>query len=402
MDLDWLIIGGGIHGVHVAARLLGEAGVAPERLGLVDPGERLLARWRASTAMTGMTHLRSPSVHNIGLDAGALRRFAGKGRSRGAGLFAGPYDRPALTLFNDHCDHVVDTFGLDGLHLRDRAIACSVDTGAVGVQLAGGREVGAQNLVLAIGASEQPEWPDWAPRGDRRVRHVFAPGAHAWPSRSQAVAVVGGGISGAQVALRLLAEGHQVHLVSRHALRVHQFDSDPGWLGPMYMAGFGRIRDLRQRRLRIAAARHKGSVPPDVQRALRRAIAGELRWHEGEVEGLEPRSEGLELRLSTGAALEVQGVLLATGFSGQRPGGAMIDALIATASLPCAACGYPVVDSALRWHPRVYVTGPLAELELGPAARNIAGARRAGDRLVDAVCARRSPHQTKRVFACST
>ena len=30
--LDWLIIGGGIHGVHIAARLLGESGVAPDRL----------------------------------------------------------------------------------------------------------------------------------------------------------------------------------------------------------------------------------------------------------------------------------------------------------------------------------------------------------------------------------
>lgn len=62
----------------------------------------------------------------------------------------------------------------------------------------------------------------------------------------------------------------------------------------------------------------------------------------------------------------------------------MIDGLVATASLPCASCGYPIVDSALRWHPWVYVTGRLAELELGPTARNIAGARRAGDRLVDA------------------
>ncbi len=32
MQLDWLIIGGGIHGVHIAARLLGEAGVSPSGL----------------------------------------------------------------------------------------------------------------------------------------------------------------------------------------------------------------------------------------------------------------------------------------------------------------------------------------------------------------------------------
>ena len=51
-------------------------------------------------------------------------------------------------------------------------------------------------------------------------------------------------------------------------------------------------------------------------------------------------------------------------------------------SLPCAECGYPVVEPDLRWHPRIYVTGPLAELELGPASRNISGARRAADRIV--------------------
>ena len=48
----------------------------------------------------------------------------------------------------------------------------------------------------------------------------------------------------------------------------------------------------------------------------------------------------------------------------------------------------PIVDSALRWHPRIHVSGPLAELELGPASRNIAGARLAGTRLVEAARAR--------------
>ena len=45
--------------------------------------------------------------------------------------------------------------------------------------------------------------------------------------------------------------------------------------------------------------------------------------------------------------------------------------------------GYPIIDPSLRWHPR-YVTGPLAELELGPSSRNIAGARRAGERILEA------------------
>ncbi len=391
MNLDWLIIGGGIHGVHIAARLIGEAGVKPERLRIVDPGNRLLECWRTSSATTGMTHLRSPVVHHLDLDAGALFRFARGRTSEEPSLFAQPYNRPALTIFNAHCEHVVETFGLADLHIQDRALECAVDNDGGVVQLSRGREIAARNLVLAIGASEQPAWPDWAPRDNSRVRHIFAPGFDWWPSPSQTVAVIGGGISAGQVALRLLDEGHHVHLVSRHPLRQHQFDSDPGWLGPRFMAGFSRERDFSRRRALIAEARHKGSVPPDVREALLQAMKGDhLSWHKGHVERLDSHSGGLALRLSTKTELEVESVLLATGFSSQRPGGSMVETLIASASLPCARCGYPIVDSALRWHSRVYVSGPLAELELGPAARNIAGARRAGDKLVDAARVSRS------------
>jgi hypothetical protein len=384
--LDWLIIGGGIHGVHIAARLIGEAGIAPERLRIVDPGERLLSRWRTCTEAIGMTHLRSPSVHHLDLHPHSLQRFAGKRKHRRPGLFAPPYDRPALELFNDHCDQVVQSFGLRELHIQERALACSVDCDDVAVRLSSGREVAALHLVLAVGASEQPQWPGWAPRNDSRVHHVFEPGFNGWPPSAETVVVVGGGISAGQAALRLLREGHEVHLVSRHALRQHQFDSDPGWLGPKFMASFSRERDADRRRALITEARHPGSVPPDLRRALRRAIAGSrLHWHEGEVEALETAAGGLALRLSTQAVLEADRVLLATGFASRRPGGSMVDALIASASLPCARCGYPIVDGALRWHPRIHVSGPLAELELGPVSRNIAGAIRAGDRLVDAI-----------------
>ena len=386
MSLDWLIVGGGIHGVHIAARLIGEADVAGERVRIVDPADRLLARWRTCTATTGMTHLRSPSVHHLDLDPWSLQCFAGKLESRKPDLFAPPYHRPALALFNAHCDQVVETFGLADLHIQDRATKCSVDCDGVGVRLSSGRELEARNVVLAIGTSEQPEWPAWAPRSHDRVHHVFEPGFAGWPSSRETVAVVGGGISAAQVALRLIGEGHQVHLISRHALRQHQFDSDPGWLGPKLMDSFSRETDLGRRRAMIAEARHKGSVPPDIHRALRRVMAGDqLRWYESDVTRLTVWRDEIQLRLAIGAVLEVERVLLATGFASSRPGGAMVDEMIASASLPCARCGYPVVDSALRWHPRIHVSGPLAELELGPASRNIAGAQRAGDRLIGAL-----------------
>jgi hypothetical protein len=82
-----------------------------------------------------------------------------------------------------------------------------------------------------------------------------------------------------------------------------------------------------------------------------------------------------------GLRLRAAQVLLATGFEQQRPGGAWLDRAIADYDLPLAPCGYPLVRPSLVWAPGLYVTGALAELELGPVARNIVGARYAGERL---------------------
>ena len=383
--MEWLIIGGGIHGVHIAARLLGEAGVAPGRLRIVDPGDRLLERWRICADTIGMTRLRSPSVHHLDLNPRSLSYFASRRRRRRRENkpFAGVYDRPSLALFNAHSDHVLKTFGLPDLHIQDRATEGSVDSDGVEITLSSGRKIATRNVVLAVGGGEQPEWPNWASRNVSGVHHVFDPSFDGWPSTTETVAVLGGGLSAAQTALRLKSEGHRVHMVSRHALREHRFDSAPGWLGPKYMVGFNREKDLARRRAIITEARHRGSVPREVRIALCGAAArNQVHWHEGEVEALDRQRDALALRLKTHELLHVDRVLLATGFSALRPGGSVVDTLIASASLPCASCGYPIVDPQLRWHPRIRVSGPLAELELGPVARNIAGARRAGDRLV--------------------
>jgi cation diffusion facilitator CzcD-associated flavoprotein CzcO len=394
MDLDWLIVGGGVHGVHLAARLLGEADVPADRLRIVDPAVRLLDRWKTCTALTGMQHLRSPSVHHLGIKPMALRLFARHRMERTITQYAPPYDRPALELFNAHCDDIIQTFGLDALHVRGRVTACTIDCDGVSAGLSNGETLTARHLVLAIGNSEQPCWPDWAPQDHTRIHHVFQPDFEGWPTDAERVVIVGGGISAAQVALRLCHEGHQVRLVTRHPWRQHQFDSDPGWLGPKFLRSFHQEPDLGRRRAAISLARHRGSVPPAVYRALRGAIeAGQIQHHQQPVDRVEPSAEKVVLHLADGAALVADRVLLATGFASGRPGGAWVDALIASAALPCAPCGYPIVDAALHWHPRIFVSGPLAELELGPAARNIAGARRAGDRIVGAVAAQASARQ---------
>ena len=311
---------------------------------------------------------------------------AGRRSERKSGLFRAPYKRPALHFFNSHCEQVLGRFGLADLHIQERADSCVLDEGGAVVELSDGQRVVAENLVLAIGAGASLNWPSWASRDTEGVFHIFEPEFDGWPIGPERVVVIGGGISACQVALRLVDEGHDVCLVSRHALRKHQFDSEPGWLGPKYMAGFSRVKDLGRRRALINEARHRGSVPPGVHRSIRNAVRhGRLQWHQGVVDELSAALDGVMLMLVDGREIAADRVLLATGFASNRPGGRMIDRLIRSAQLPCAPCGYPVVDSELRWHPRVYVSGPLAELELGPVSRNIAGARRAADRMVTSV-----------------
>ncbi len=382
-SLDWLVIGGGIHGVHLSARLIGEADVSPERLLIVDPADHLLARWRRCTAATGMTHLRSPSVHHVGLAPFALEGFAGKRRQHEPGLFTGPYKRPNLELFNAHSDSVIEDLGLEDRHVKARALRCTVQPDGVAVSLSNDQELFARRIVLALG-SEDLHWPSWAPHDHPLVDHIFEPGFDPTSLTSPSkVAIVGGGISAVQAALRLQGEGHSVHLVSRHSVRTHQFDSAPGWLGPKLMNGFRRESCLEARRTMIRDARYRGSVPPTVRAHLRTAIdQGAIAWHEASVETVHATRDKATLVLSDGNSLELDRLLLATGMSQERPGGALVDELIETANLPVARCGFPVVDRALRWHPRIHVSGALAELELGPTSRNIAGARRAGERLV--------------------
>ena len=120
------------------------------------------------------------------------------------------------------------------------------------------------------------------------------------------------------------------------------------------------------------------------RRAIPTFVArGRRREHPG-VEVESARVSGGRVSLCVdGRQIEADRVLLATGFPSRRPGEGWLDEVIKAHGLPCAECGYPIVDRGLRWHPRVLVMGALAELEIGPVARNLSGAIKAGDRIVD-------------------
>lgn len=384
----WAIIGGGPHGVHLAIRLR-HAGVPAANIHIIDPHPRLLAHWQRCTQATGMKYLRSPVVHHLDIDPYALANFAKSRAGRSFAMFMPPYRRPGLQLFQAHCEALIEQYDLGQCHVQASVEALSAD--AQRWQITTNRsEVSADHVVLAIGSSSELNRPAWAHgiQSDR-IAHLFEqPSEHpARATHTQRLVVVGGGISAAQAALALAAR-HEVTLLRRHQPRIHMFDSDPGWLGPLNMRGFSNCNDLAARRTMIRQARHRGSMPPELARKLHcKTRLGVLRVVEDEVQSATLQSDDVLLALKDHQPLQADRVVLATGMNPHRPGGMLVDDLINKLQLPVATCGFPIVQPNLQWHPGLFVMGGLAELQLGPTSRNIAGAREAAARIMTAASA---------------
>ncbi|MEM7165564.1 MAG: FAD-dependent oxidoreductase [Planctomycetota bacterium] len=375
--LSWLIVGGGLHGTHLSLVLTKALGAS--RVKVLDAEEEPLGRWMHQTRNTGMTHLRSPIGHHLDLQASSLRDFSRKWREPRRCIT--PLARPSLSMFNAHSLQVIERNRLAELRLQGMAQAIDVDRNHVRVETDAG-ELRAKRVILALGSASPcvPPWAEALSKAGAAVHHLFAMDFQRLEiETSGTTVVVGGGISGAQLASRLVEQGaQQVVVIARDRPRVRQFDSDLVWLEGRHMNRLARLEPAARRPV-ITAARHKGSMPSEVNERLRGHLdEGVIAWHEGSV---------LETRITTGQRIEVSTqdevlaadrLVLATGFEPSPPGNDLLQRLGERASLPISPCGFPVADRFLRWHPRVFVTGALGELTLGPTARNIVGARRAG------------------------
>jgi cation diffusion facilitator CzcD-associated flavoprotein CzcO len=387
MDLHWLIIGGGIHGVHLALVLRERCGIAAEQMQIIDPHEQLLARWEACTTACGMRYLRSTVVHHLAPDPHDLLRFAQQTRAE-AYHFHGRYQRPSLAIFRAHSWALIERYRLvdltqrgrvKGLVRREEGWCVETDRGAIT----------ARNVILALGIGEQLRWPVWASAlraAGAPIYHLYEPGFDRTRIGAGAnVVIIGGGISAAHLALALCTTT-PVTLVMRHPIKIAPFDSPPGWMGPKELRRFHAEPDMRHRRAMINQARLPGTMPVELAQALTTAVQHEhLQLVIDEVRTANYNNDdGITLTLND-ATLHAATVILATGFTGERPGCPWLDEAIAAYDLPVAACGYPIVRPDLQWTQGLYVSGALAELELGPVARNIVGARHAGERLTNKV-----------------
>lgn len=388
MIYDWIVVGGGIQGSTIAAFLVKNNKVSTDKLRIIDPHEMPLFKWTKSTERIGMKFLRSPFVHHLDVNPFSLRSYAANHHWKKS-EFYGVYKRPSLEMFNEHSQSLLQDLGLGASWHQGYVNGLDRDKHYWSVNTARGERLKSKNVVLALSINDQlhvPEWAESIKQGRHQLYHIFDEAADFSKLRPP-VAVIGGGITAAHTVIKLSAlYPGQVTLIKRHPFKVCDFDSDPGWLGPKYQKNYQRITDYSERREVIKKARNRGSLPSDLFHKLRKLENDQtIKLADGEVTSVK-EGENKELILSMDTQeVKVQSIVFATGFRTSRPGGSWLEKAIETFGLPCAKCGYPIVSQSLEWCPHLYVTGPLAELEIGPIARNISGARQAAERIVQSI-----------------
>ncbi|MDQ0352089.1 thioredoxin reductase [Alkalibacillus filiformis] len=371
----WIIIGGGVQGCTIATHLIRQKKVDANQLLIIDSYEKPMHRWQELTSKIGMPFLRSPSVHQIDTNPFSLQHYAKKYNDKS---FFGKYKRPALELFNQHSQYVLNSCSI--LDCWHRGNVCDVkkEGSSWCVKTNNGEVFKSTNLVIAVGSTHDLHIPDWA-KGFENVHHVFSSSVTNFSELSSPVVVVGGGISAAHSVIKLanLFPG-KVTLLKRKPFKIHLFDSDPGWLGPKYLNSFNKEKELTKRREIITNARHKGSIPRDLYfTLLSLERKGQISIVTDQVKSLSCKDDQkVNLLLESNPTVEASSVLLATGFKQGLPNQSWLSRLIIEENLPCAQCGFPITNQ-LEWCSHLYVAGSLAELEVGPIAKNIAGARKA-------------------------
>ncbi|MGH7896597.1 MAG: FAD/NAD(P)-binding protein, partial [Candidatus Binatia bacterium] len=317
--LDVAIVGSGIHGAHVAIRLLHERPRLRAGLRLIDPSGICLAEWQRQASGQGMDQMRSTAVHHLDVEPKSLLAYA-RAADRGSELLQ-PYQRPSYSLFADHCRFVLRRFAMEELVLPRRVESIARTPLGYRLELADGA-LDARLLVLAPGLRGHERVPDWASRlvalAADRVRHATAVEIERERLDALRVLIIGGGLTAATLAARAVRGGARVTLSSRRPLDARLFDADPGWVGPKYLGAFFAEEEPEARLRMIERARGRASVTPEMLERLRAARGEgrlEIRFDDEVVEAwAAPRMVHVRLRRQS-AVRSFDRIWLATGFA---------------------------------------------------------------------------------------
>ncbi|WP_154836571.1 NAD(P)-binding domain-containing protein [Staphylococcus sp. Marseille-Q1834] len=375
--MHWTIIGGGIQGTTIAIKLR-EAGLSIDHLTIIDPYSSLCEQFNDFTHRISMPFLRSPIVHHIHPNPFHLKQFAKYQHYTNATY--GRYQRPQTDMFMHHVHELVHRYRLNDCHLQGYVNQIARTDSKWTITLANAQILHTDCVVLAQGCNHRPYIPSLF-ENESNVCHIFEKEFNP-AMYNQSSHVVGSGISAAHLTLKLLNQSTDkiVHLWMNKDIDIHHFDADPGWLGPKNMGPFLEITSSKKRMEVISQARHKGSMPQELYLRLKKHVQnGRLIIHHDQIIRLENHQIFTET-----SSTPYDFVLLATGFQATLLNQKMVQSLIQHEQAPLTQCGLPDITSDLEWLPQLFVAGGLADLELGPFARNIMGGREAAQRIYNA------------------
>ncbi|MCB0359406.1 MAG: SidA/IucD/PvdA family monooxygenase [Bdellovibrionales bacterium] len=375
-----IIVGGGPHGVMLL-RQLQARGAQQDEIAIVD-SRPLLHWWRERLHDCDTQWLRSGPEHHVDAPvASSLRSFA---RERGReDEFATDAHRPMVSLFNDHASHVIERSGLERQRIAAVAHGFSrLPNGTLLLRTSEG-SLATRHLVLATGPGG-PFYPRWATRlGSSRVCHIFdqtfersslEPGCR--------VILIGGGISGVQVALALAEAGHQVTVLTRRVIGVSATTTPEDWTA----ARLAQMTALpyEQRFEMLQGAGDKGTLPSWEQQRLAEALRSRTIVHRVcNIESI--RSEGADVCVYiAGGRPDVERahtVVLGTGFIRDLPEWLRTSAR--NLNLPLTPSGAPILEPSLEWGTGscIYLMGAGSAPVLGPYAANLIGGMLGSERI---------------------
>ncbi|MBE9241936.1 SidA/IucD/PvdA family monooxygenase [Synechocystis salina] len=392
--IDLAIAGAGPQALTLVTHLLQKRKPLRGRFLVFDPSGDWLQRWQYQFAAAEIPHLRSPAVHHPDPNPHALRTFA---EQRPRELFP-PYDLPGTTLFWEFCQEVIERWQLRNLvypaQITEIEPLQHQNRQRFRLWLADGQSILTRRVVLAI-AGGKPQIPTWVDQisssyPTHALMHSEKIDLRTMHLAGEKILIIGSGLTSGHLAIGAIKRGAKVLMMARRKFYEKLFDAEPGWLGPKYLKGFYAEPSWDKRWQLIQSARNGGSLTPAVLNHLRRLEKeGSLTFYENcEVSQAQWRENHWQVSChypgvhDCVAHLGINRIWLCTGSTIDVRKWPLLKEI--QTNYPTSIInGLPVLDSALRWPGcNLHIMGGAAALQLGPVARNLAGARMAGDRLV--------------------